>query len=399
MADAGRLGTRMGDASMILGLLLAAAVADPAPAGTAPPVNEIVVRGRSLDSLKADLARCIAARCPVRQDVIASVRVGEALFREARYAQSRAVLQEAIRRDRDRAAEDPYAVASLYEATATVAQHDGEQAVQGAATAARVRLLKDQIGADRPATLRAELDRIDFLSGRQPFVVTENSYRSFADRAQAANQPNLAALATLRLAAILARGGEPHNANRLLEGIATSPAPIGSGIRLAAYAVQVRFSRGGARQAAEQSYRAALARLPQTDPVLLSAPPPPLVADVANLTYFDRVDSRTHAEDYLNAQWADISFAVRPDGTVAEPEVLRGTLAGGDAAAILKTIAHRTYAPFDPGEGDRYRLERWTLTADYDTPTGSLVRRRLRFPHYVSLDITTGDKPARPGAG
>jgi len=384
---------------MILGLLLAVAATAADPAAPPAPSNEIVVRGRSLDALRADLARCVAARCPIREDVIASVRVGEALFRQARYAQSRAVLQEAIRRDRDRATQDPFAMAGLYEATATVAQHDGEQAVQGTVTAARVRLLKDQVGADKPATLRAELDWIDFLSGRQPLVATDDAYRTFAKRAQAAGQPDLAALATLRLASLLARQGQSRTAARLLDGIATGPAPIAGGIRIAAYAVKLRFSRGDAREGAMRDYRAALGRLPQPDPVLVAAPPPPLPADVADLDYFNRLDNRTHAEDYLNAQWADVSFAVRPDGTVGEPEVLRGTLAKGDAAAVLKNVAARSYAPFDPGTGDRYRLERWTLTADYSTPTGSLIRRRLRNPHYVSLDITTGDKPAKAGVG
>lgn len=382
---------------MILGLLLAVAAADPAPSPS--PANEIVVRGRSLDSLRADLDHCIAARCPIREDVIASVRVGEALFRQARYAQSRAVLQEAIHRDRSRANEDPYAMAGLYEATATVAQHDGEQAVQGTSTAARVRLLKDQIGADKPATLRAELDWIDFLSGRQPLAATDSAYRTLAAHAEAANQPDMAALATIRLASLLARQGEPHTAARLLDGVAAGPGSTASGIRIAAYAIKARISRGTAREAAVRDYRAILGRLPQANPVLIAAPPPPLPDDIADLTYFDRVDNRTHAEDYLNAQWADVSFAVRPDGTVADPEVLRGTLAKGDAGAILKNVAGRTYAPFDPGAGDRYRLERWTLTADYATPTGSLIRRRLRNPHYVSLDITTGDRPARAGAG
>jgi hypothetical protein len=380
---------------MILGLLLA--TADLAPAMPGPPANEIVVRGRSLDSLKADLARCIAAHCPIREDVIASVRVGEALFRQARYAQSRAILQEAIRRDRDRANEDPFAMAGLYEATATVAQHDGEQKVQGTVTAARLRLLKGQVGADKPATLRAELDWIDFLAGRQPLAATDTAYRAMAAHATAAGQPDLAALATLRLASLLARQGEPTTANRLLDGVANSSAS--SGIRIAAYAIKVRFNRGRARDAAEGSYRDALGRLPQPVPVMVYAPPPPLTADVANLTYFNRVDGSTRSTDYLNAQWADVSFAIHPDGTVAEPEVLRGTLAKGDAAAILKNISARTYSPFDPEQGDRYRLERWTLTADYATPTGSLIRRRLRNPHYVSLDITTGDKPAKPGVG
>ena len=48
-------------------------------------------------------------------------------------------------------------------------------------------------------------------------------------------------------------------------------------------------------------------------------------------------------------------------------------------------------APRDTTDG-LYRIERWTLTFDYATPIGSLIRRRAINPHYEQLDIT----PAPP---
>ena len=55
-------------------------------------------------------------------------------------------------------------------------------------------------------------------------------------------------------------------------------------------------------------------------------------------------------------------------------------------------IVARRYAPPGDMAGALYRIERWTLTADYDTPAGSLIRRRVRNPHFEQVDLT----PAAP---
>lgn len=378
---------------MIVALMLAS-MTSPSAVGASPP-NEIVVRGKSLDALQTDLDRCIRDHCPLRADVVASVRVGEALFRLGRLQAARQLLQRAIERDRDRERSDPDAMAALYEATSTVASHDGEQQVMLAVDADRLRLLKQTRGADAPETLRAALDYDDNDVARSTETAASTAYRRLAEEADAARQPAIGALARLRLANLAYKRGETKEGDRLIQAVVDAPVP--PGIRSAAEILRIRMSHGPAKAALIAQYRASLGALRQAKPTLLSAPPPPQPADLVDLTYFDRTDTHTQGEDFFGARWADISFAIHPDGTVDAPEMLRGTMGSGDVASIKKSLAHRVYAPFPQADGDHYRVERWTLTADYATPIGSLIRRRLRNPHFVSLDITTGPDRAPDG--
>lgn len=383
---------------MILALVLAAAVppAPPTPA-TRAAGNEIVVRGRSLAALRADLDRCVARACPLRQDVVAAVRVGEALFRQGRYADSSRLLQDAVRRDRARAADDPLAMAALYEATVTVATHEGDQRVAGHAAGDRARLLGATQGADSYDALRAELDYLDFRSGRQPAAASDTAYARLGERAAAAGQPVVAALATLRRANLVAAYGERATADRLLAPLAAGQAGLPPVIRLEALSMQAHWARKGDKAAAVAALGRAVAATPQPTPVLLTAPPNPIATDAADINYFNLIDRESRAE-ILGIRWVDIGFAIRPDGTVETPEPLRGTMADGDVRQIGKVMRARRYSPFAAGDGAVYRVERWTLTADYGQLSGSLIRGRGFAPHFVSLDITADPEAPPPAA-
>lgn len=376
---------------VVLAMLLTAA--GPAAASPAGPRNEIVVRGTSLRALEDDLKRCIAGHCPVRQDVIASVRYAEGLFRSARYLDARRVLQGAIARDRAGGRADPYAVAALYEATATVARHEGDQAVVAEAVGGRVGLLRETLGRNSPDLLRAETDWADIVFVRSSPTRAIGLYRGIATRAEAAGQPGIAAGAQLRVAQGFQALGDAASAARVLDGIVARGEAVPPGYRLAALALKARLPHRHGDSSAMEALQAALARTPQPVPILLAAPPQPRPGDPVNLDYFNRTDTVTRATDLGTLRWADIGFSVRPDGTVEMPERLRGSLDGSDVTEIEKAIGRRIYAAFPAAGGARYRIERWTLTADYGTPTGSLIRRRGNHPRYETLDITAGPPP------
>lgn len=125
-------------------------------------------------------------------------------------------------------------------------------------------------------------------------------------------------------------------------------------------------------------------------------PPPPVPTDpVARDILAIPADPNTRPSDIARLQWVDIGFWVRGDGSVDSAEVLRGTRADGWATPLLRMIEGRRYAPCetaaDAGETGRYRMERYTWTADYAVPVGSLVRRRLRNPHYERIDLTEAE--------
>ena len=107
-------------------------------------------------------------------------------------------------------------------------------------------------------------------------------------------------------------------------------------------------------------------------------------------------DTQTRSSDRASLRWADVGFWITPGGTVADAEVLRGSRDATWAAPIVATIAARRYTPFAdaPSGQGRYRIERFTLTADFVTPIGSNIRRRAGAPHYERLDLT--ETPATP---
>lgn len=383
---------------MLIGLLvlLANAPSDPPQARSAS--GEIVVQGVSLQSLADDLRHCIDAHCTPRADVIASVRYAEGLFRSARYGDAKRVLLHALDRDKSAGKDDPEAVSALYEATATVAEHEGDQQVEASAVGGRLRLLRAVRAPDNPALLRAELDEADLTFERSSTQVALARYRQIAERATAAGQPMVAANALLRIAQAQHQLHDDDAAARTLDEIVAQGDAVAPGYRLAAYALKVRFDRGNRRSAAMDDLRAALARMPQPTPILLSSGPVPQPTDPADLDYFNTIDSVTRSGDVQNLRWVDIGISIRPDGTVEGAESLRGTLSPAEVKTIASAIGKRQYAALSTETGAQYRIERWTLTADYATPIGSLIRRRAINPHYAILDITTGIPPAKPRA-
>ena len=110
------------------GLAQTPAPLNPAAPGPGPlQRDEIVVVGVKLKDLKAEVERCEAGGCSVREDVVATVRYAEAEFRAGNYHDARTALGKAVSRTKRRADSDPFAVAELHTARATVAWHFGDQ--------------------------------------------------------------------------------------------------------------------------------------------------------------------------------------------------------------------------------------------------------------------------------
>jgi hypothetical protein len=93
-------------------------------------------------------------------------------------------------------------------------------------------------------------------------------------------------------------------------------------------------------------------------------------------------------------RWVDIGFAIGSDGRVESVEVLRGSPRPSWAQPLTEAIAKRRYTPAaDPDDlAGRYRIERYTLTADFMIPPGSRIRSRAGAPRFERLDLT----PAPP---
>lgn len=100
---------------------------------------------------------------------------------------------------------------------------------------------------------------------------------------------------------------------------------------------------------------------------------------------------------YFPFFWVDVGFAIGADGRVESAEILRGSELKGWAKPLVKAIAQRRYSPVAESDdlAGRYRVERYTLTADFGTPKGSLIRRRAGMRRFERIDLTVAPpKPA-----
>ena len=102
------------------------------------------------------------------------------------------------------------------------------------------------------------------------------------------------------------------------------------------------------------------------------------------------VGDTVRASDIAMIQWADIGFWIRPDGSVAEAEVLRGSRERGWTEPYLHQVSRRRYS-VTPGTVDglgSYRVERFTLRGEYLTPPGSMIRLRGGPADLQIIDVT-----------
>ena len=369
----------------VIVLLLAFALQAAAPP---TPDGSTIVITATMAALRQAQERCTRGECTPREDIVASIRYAEAVFRTGRYLDARRILQAAIARDKSAGGSEPEAVAALYEATVTVALHDGEQDVARRAGSARVQLLRNRFGADDARLIQAELDQADMLLVTRQADEAAARYPILARRAKAANLPTLHAAAIMRQALLAHADHRERSATALLTGLVDDE-DLSPALRLAARALLARFARElGNAKPADELVASFLADGNSGQPVLVWQPTIERPADPAQPHPYSIVDRTQQGGKFMNAEWADIGFLIRPDGTVDAPEVLRGSVAQGWSQPIRKAIAQRRYLPVKSGDESLFRIERWTLTGSYCVPKDSLITRRGCDPHLVQVDLT-----------
>ncbi len=391
----------------MIGLVVFAALQAAAPSA-APPADPtgsptIVVTGHRLKDYAAALETCIAAHCPPRQDIVASIRYAEAQFKSGDYHGARETLAKATHRNADAAPQEPLAVSQLYLAQANVAAHFGEQRDVRAATLSSARVADDYLPAGDPDRLGADLRAADWRLESQRFErvrnrsISDAAYTRIAAEARAAGQPAIAAAADLHHAWARHARHDDDGALALLAAV-DSGEGAGNGdaarpYRLATSVLTARIARDrGDRHAIDAAIAAMRAEPDDHPPVLVYSPPLPAPTDPAYQADPTTIqnDLITRPVDSSGLQWIDIGFAIRSDGTVDSPEVLRGSRKTDWARPLLSWIAARRYSPTtgDDAAPGHYRVERFTLTADFAIPIGSLIRRRISKPRYEALDLT-----------
>jgi tetratricopeptide (TPR) repeat protein len=374
---------------MLLALLLAAL----------PPAPDVLVTGKRLERLHQ---LCRQGRCTPLRDAQASIAWAEAQFRDGKYVAAKQVLRDAAARNKRHAATHPKPVAAIYEAYATVSWQEGDQDAYRTATAARVRTLKDNLPADDVHVRGAALAIGDmWLRIGQP-LEAQRAFQQAERDALAGSRDDVALRARLARARIRHGFGDRRGAAALLASAAALPGAAEPRNQGAIRATRLRFGAAEGDTAAIARVAAEVGRAGFVQPVLVWSPPYPRTA--ADLADAARAANRSlattggelfavtgsRASDLDPIQWADIGFSIRPDGRTEDIELVRGSTDRAWATPYLTQIAGRRYTATPGGAGNpgTYRVERFTLRANYETPIGSLIRRRAGPGKLEIVDLT-----------
>lgn len=359
------------------------------------------------------LADCLARKCPVVEDVNATMRHAETLFAAGKYPDARSTLLRSLSRNRALVDKFPRAVAALYEAGATVAEHNGDRqeyryfAFKSAYITARAttlspieRLMGYVRAGDISAMLGDGQDNEDVTFGGP--IAAERYYRAAEEMARSNGFGVIAQALELRRLSISARRGESGKQRARLATIIAAP-DTDPKIALHARTILARLERQeGDAAATDRLVQTVQAQPAGSAPVLIWSPPltTTLEAQIAkDASRFGTSSPSPGGEGVSPYHWADIGYWVRPNGTVADAEVLRGSPGFGWTKPIVAMVSGRRYlaskaSAEDPGQ---YRIERVTLTYAWEVPKGSLIRRRVGAPSFRFADLTREPSPAPSG--
>ena len=365
----------------------------------AEPTAPIIIRGIRIQEYRDRLAACLARNCPPDEDVDATLALAEALLLEGEYREGRRTVRASLHRNRRHVRGYPEPVSDLYRADSRLARHTGndEQALRS--TYGILESLQAGIGREDHRHFTARIELADMLMMANRPEGARRELRELARIARANGRPDVATLAELRghWYDYLVDPRGPTRA-RLAE-IMQSGDPARRMEATGARILLSRIYRAEGDAARADALLAELGRGPSNRRRLIHAPSYQLVqglhSDPENdlEDAYGRSDLRRMIPPNYEDKWIDVGFWVQPDGRVEGTEILRQ---GGNAAwaePLIASIRGRIYSTADE---PTYRLERYTFTAERETPTGSHIRREGPRSRVEYLDLTTADAPPPP---
>jgi hypothetical protein len=368
--------------------------AQPAPRPPAQEQQEIVITGRSLSQTERALKECLARKCPVDQDVDASLAHAENLFVAGNYQEARRIARASLGRNSGRAKGYPVPVSDLYRANARISSHLGEGADFERSSYGIRRALKSGLPGTDPRLIGADLEVAGMHAAMGRLPSARKAYEKAERDALEIERPDLAAVARVRGAWLYTLEGFPQIARKKLEEIAADRQPAANMARLTALVLLARMDRQDGKRESSDALIAQLRGAGFAKPVLLFSPPIAL-PDRAISAADGGSTTRLMAADSFEERWIDIGFWVTPEGRVNDIEVLRSKGTLDWTAPVLKSIAGRIYSPSPPDRtGGAYRVERLSYTARWTTVTGSRMRQRSPEARIEFLDLTEEDAPA-----
>lgn len=368
-------------------------------AAPAAAQQEVVVTGKPLSVTERELAECLARNCPPDEDIAATLAHAENLFVAGDYEDSRSVLRASVRRNGDEAGAFPVEVSYLQRATGRIAAHLGHNDEYHTATWSILRALKEGIPDEDYRHLGARLEIAGMMAvtrGPKSGII---AYDEAAEKAEELGRADLAMLARIRSAWLSYQLAPFGTARKQLTALAATPDPALRPLVMAAKIMLARIAAERGDQAAIDALIGELAATPTAQPVLLHSPPwdASRAPGPSNLPLNRTVAAA--GDMGFNDQWIDVGFWVRPDGKVAEVEVLRRSGDGDWALPLLESIGGRLYSPTDPVQGGAYRVERYTYTFPLEKKSGSRFVGRSDEPRIEYLDLTASQPQPSADSG
>lgn len=344
------------------------------------------------------LEECLARKCGVREDAVASILHAQTQFAEGNYPAARKTLRASLVRNQGATEQDPRALSALWHALARVTLHDGDVDEYRRAALRSATIIANATSVTPQERQMGEMQVGDALAAGGDIDGAIRRYRRVGKMAADKGDVELEQLMALR--AINARSGiqgrlavrsaierEMQNPNLTARARTVGLALI----------AQLQDKNAGPEIVALDSVPVQSA---DAAPLLLWAPKDKLTeqreaiaraAAVNDFTLLNILLPRSSEAKLYH--WADVGFWVRPDGRVEEARMLRGKAEQSWAQDVVKLVQERRYAPFsaEPGSQGRYKIERVTLTYNHMTPGGSLIRRRSGLPSYQFEDLKVED--------
>jgi hypothetical protein len=341
------------------------------------------------------LADCLARKCGVREDAVASIKHAQAQFALGAYVDARKTLLASLRRNQGEEKSDPRALSALWHALARVTLHNGDREEYRRAALRSGSILARADNVLPSERTRGEVQIAEALAFGGDVDGAVRRYRRVEKAAQAGGDRELEQLMQLRATAV--RGAsfdERPKARRALERAALDPS-LTPRARSSALAMAAQL-QGGQGDRVERLLAEVPALAAGEVPMLLWSPTDPLseqreaIARAAANNDFTLLNMlQPRGADASPYSWADIGFWIRPNGRVEQVEVLRGSRTQRWTKYVVRAVAQRRYTPFmaEPGSEGRYKVERVTLTYDHQVPVGSLIRRRSGLPSFRFEDL------------
>ena len=370
---------------------------------TEPEGQSVTVTGQRLQDYRDRLAACLARRCPVNEDVDATLALAEALFLHGDYREARSAVRGSLGRNRGAAAAFPEPVSDLYRVQARLARNIGLDQEARQASFNILNALQAGIPQEdhRHFTARFEIAEIQMMSGN--FAGARRELQRLIQAARAAGREDVVTFAELRDLQYELVAFPGSDARGRLQQWARLTGPeqrvrsVGAKLILASmYRADGDVARADAILAeVGRDYRGGSRRR------LLHSPPYTLMhqgarlpdgTDIADVTTYQASRTLNRLPPNVEDAWVDVGFWILPNGRVSGTEVLRRGADPAWARPLLDAIRGRVYAE---AAEPTYRLERYVYTTGYERVTGSRMAMRSPDGRIEYFDLTDGSE--RPG--